>query len=451
MIKTEGVGSTPSVASCFFVRKRPKKAPECYFFRCGLSFVRHIGFDASDDECVSDESGQGLAEYIIIVILVALLVIFGIRYYGGSIFGQFQNATEEINVASKSGAGEGSVSREGGGSVTRTTAGTSMGGSSTGDSSGGGGESEPDISDSASSRTSGTATSGEDELSEKVSSLRTGVGDTDDAVVVKSIQLDWSTLATIAGAILGLGVFVVFRGYQKQKKRSEGGKSKKKGLFGRLGGGPKGEGGQAIAEFTIIAITLLFVILGVIQLALVLNAYSMVRYAAYNAARAAIVHSGNEDKMLEAARLSLLATFPSHGRADTPRGLAQNYVASVATDSLPFLTDTFEPITRVELVPQPGLSGGTVVTFDDPKNAKNAVITVKVVHLYELVIPLVNRILYRVYRMNSGGGGYGGQTMDELSASTDRERRGGSLDDIEYRLPLVGFYTMRMQSDLEVP
>lgn len=399
-----------------------------------------------EDEFGGNCAGQGLAEYIIIVILVALLVIFGIRYYGGSIFGQFQNATEEINVAA-AGAGSGAVevggARESGSSARTESA------------SGGAGDSDPELPDAGrtdTGRTGSAASSGEDELSQKVSSLRTGVGDTDDTVVVDSIQLDWSTLAAIAGAIFGLGVFVVFRGYQKQKKRSEGSKPKKKGLFSRIGGGPKGESGQAIAEFTIIAITLLFVILGVIQLALVLNAYSMVRYAAYNAARAAIVHSGDEDKMMEAARLSLLATFPSHGRADTPRGLAQNYVAAVATDSLPFLTDTFEPITRVELVPQPGLSGGSVVTFDDPKDAKNGVITVKVVHLYELVIPLVNRILYRVYRMNSGGGGYGNQSMDELSASTDRERRnGGSLDDIEYRLPLVGFYTMRMQSDLEVP
>lgn len=398
-----------------------------------------IGDDADTGDFGENCAGQGLAEYIIIVILVALLVIFGIRYYGGSIFGQFQNATEEINVAA---AGSGSVTPEAG--TVRES-----GSSARSDSAASGSESDTELPDAG--RTEGGAASGEDELSQKVSSLRTGVGDTDDTAVVNSIQLDWSTLATIAGAIFGLGVFVVFRGYQKQKKRSQGPKSKKKGLFARFGGGPKGEGGQAIAEFTIIAITLLFVILGVIQLALVLNAYSMVRYAAYNAARAAIVHSGNEEKMLEAARLSLLATFPSHGRADTPRGLAQNYVASVATDSFAFLTDTFEPITRVELVPQPGLAGGSVVTFDDPKNAKNGVITVKVVHLYELVIPLVNRILYRVYRMNSGGGGYGNQSMDELSASTDRERRGGSLDDIEYRLPLVGFYTMRMQSDLEVP
>ena len=395
---------------------------------------------SGDDSTESNSSGQGLAEYIIIVILVALLVIFGIRYYGGSIFGQFQNATEEINVASSRGGSDASAPvHDGGASSAR----------SVGDSASAGGDAEVDISDV--SRTESAASNGEDELSQKVSSLRTGVGDTDDKAVVESIQLNWSTLATIAGAILGLGVFVVFRGFQKQKKRAEGGKPKKKGLFARFGGGPKGEDGQAIAEFTIIAITLLFVILGVIQLALVLNAYSMVRYAAYNAARAAIVHSGDEGKMLEAARLSLLATFPSHGRADTPRGLTQNYLGALATDSLPFLTDFNEPITRVELMAREGLSGGSFVTFDDPKNAKNAVITVKVVHLYELVIPLVNRILYRVYRMNSGGGGYGGQTMDELSASTDRERRGGSLDDIEYRLPLVGFYTMRMQSDLEVP
>ena len=76
------------------------------------------------------------------------------------------------------------------------------------------------------------------------------------------------------------------------------------------------EKGQALAEFVIVVITLLFTILGVIQLALALNAYSLVRYAAYNAARAASVHSGSQEKMEDAARISLLAIFPRHGRAD---------------------------------------------------------------------------------------------------------------------------------------
>ena len=65
------------------------------------------------------------------------------------------------------------------------------------------------------------------------------------------------------------------------------------------------EQGQGMVEFVIIAITMLFTILGVLQMALVLNAYTLVRYAAYNAARAGIVHGGNLDQMKEAERISL--------------------------------------------------------------------------------------------------------------------------------------------------
>ena len=45
-----------------------------------------------------DESGQGMAEYIIIVILVAIIVLVGIRLFGKSIINQFNNATEEVDT-----------------------------------------------------------------------------------------------------------------------------------------------------------------------------------------------------------------------------------------------------------------------------------------------------------------------------------------------------------------
>lgn len=45
----------------------------------------------------SGERGQGMAEYIIIVILVAIIVLVGIRLFGKSIINQFNNATGEID------------------------------------------------------------------------------------------------------------------------------------------------------------------------------------------------------------------------------------------------------------------------------------------------------------------------------------------------------------------
>lgn len=44
-----------------------------------------------------NERGQGLAEYIIIVILVAIIVLVAVRFFGSSITNQFENATSEID------------------------------------------------------------------------------------------------------------------------------------------------------------------------------------------------------------------------------------------------------------------------------------------------------------------------------------------------------------------
>lgn len=43
------------------------------------------------------ERGQGLAEYIIIVILVAIIVLVGVKLFGKSVINQFNNATGEID------------------------------------------------------------------------------------------------------------------------------------------------------------------------------------------------------------------------------------------------------------------------------------------------------------------------------------------------------------------
>ena len=44
------------------------------------------------------ERGQGMAEYIIIVILIAIIVLVGVRLFGKSVINQFNNATGEIDT-----------------------------------------------------------------------------------------------------------------------------------------------------------------------------------------------------------------------------------------------------------------------------------------------------------------------------------------------------------------
>jgi hypothetical protein len=52
---------------------------------------------ASDGINTESEAGQGLAEYIIIVILVAIIVLTAVRFFGRSVFNQFGNATQQID------------------------------------------------------------------------------------------------------------------------------------------------------------------------------------------------------------------------------------------------------------------------------------------------------------------------------------------------------------------
>ena len=47
---------------------------------------------------VDNERGQGMAEYIIIVILVAIIVLVGVRLFGKSVINQFNNATSEVDT-----------------------------------------------------------------------------------------------------------------------------------------------------------------------------------------------------------------------------------------------------------------------------------------------------------------------------------------------------------------
>ncbi|MBP9839162.1 MAG: pilus assembly protein [Proteobacteria bacterium] len=50
---------------------------------------------------ISNKRGQGLAEYIIIVILVAIIVLVAVKLFGKSVFSQFGSATSEINDLQK--------------------------------------------------------------------------------------------------------------------------------------------------------------------------------------------------------------------------------------------------------------------------------------------------------------------------------------------------------------
>lgn len=404
-------------------------------FIAGARDCRRKGF------CLSSESGQGLAEYLIIVVIVAIVVIVGIRYFGGSVTNQFQNVSGSIDSPT------GARVSEGDGQHSGAPAGTSAGG-----------EGDEGVKTSGGERKGKTARSQTTSrnIDQEIAALNNEAET--ESRPIDSLDLDWQWLLIIGGIISVVAVCYVFAYLDKEKKSQK--KAERKSRVGTLLGafrrGKKNEGGQAMVEFVFSAITFLFVILGVIQMALMLNAYSLVRYAAFNAARAAAVHGGNEDKMKEAARLSLVAMFPRHGRADTAAGFVDNYLGAKVTDSNPLGTVGDGAITQVKILDNNGVSAGGVVTFDDFTEGSKGVITVQVVHYYELVIPLVNRILYYIYKrhqlgLGAFGGIIGGDDIIELSATTDKLRRTGLLSGLEYRVPIVAHYTIRMQSDLTMP
>lgn len=312
-----------------------------------------------------------------------------------------------------------------------------------------GGSSAAETETSSPAQVDGVDGETEEDVGKLADSMSRGVGRKEQSIPTE-FRLSVTTLGVIALVVCAMGFFIVSRVGKKQRSKSKKKKKKKRSLrlFPSTGDSSgDGQSGQALVEFLLSIITFLFVILGVIQLALILNAYTLVRYAAYNSARAGIVHGGDLEKMREAARISLLSIFPRHGRADHLLGITENYLGAKVTDQNQ-LDDFDKPITEVTILQNTGIGGGSVVTFDDPADAENAVITVQVIHHYEMVIPLVNRMLYYLY-FKFIDDAYEGEDVDQLAAKTDKLRRDGELKDIEFRFPLTAHYTMRMQSDYE--
>jgi hypothetical protein len=71
----------------------------------------------------------------------------------------------------------------------------------------------------------------------------------------------------------------------------------------------RGERGQVLVEAAIVMPVMVFVVLGALQLALLQHARVMTEYAAYNAARAGIVHNADWNMMRNAATWSVLPIY----------------------------------------------------------------------------------------------------------------------------------------------
>jgi len=168
---------------------------------------------------------------------VAALVIIGLRYYGGSLFGEFQNATEQVNSVGSNkpgmplvvGTEESSV--PGVGEQPKTS------------------EKPAEEGEQSSSAAKQSSSKGDaKDLQSRLASLRPGVGEADDQIV-SELSIDWKTIGTILGILVVIGVAIVFKEKRTLKAPQKKSKKKKK-LFA------KSEDGQVLVIGLIVCVGL---------------------------------------------------------------------------------------------------------------------------------------------------------------------------------------------------
>lgn len=154
-----------------------------------------------------------------------------------------------------------------------------------------------------------------------------------------------------------------------------------------------------MTEFAIAFPVLLFLVLAVIQLALVYNARQVVNYAAFSAARSLAVYPNQREKALDAAvlacvpvsgRLSLLAESVVPGMKGLPEADTFSEIAGaggLATKILDryYYSKFFTTIRILDAMGEPQLADRELHVGDQ--------FTVVVTHRYLLIIPIINRII----------------------------------------------------------
>lgn len=160
------------------------------------------------------------------------------------------------------------------------------------------------------------------------------------------------------------------------------------------------ETGAALAETALTIMTFLIIILGIVQISLAINAKLLVNYAAYCAARAGIVHNGEQAQMENAAALTLSPLFT--GSADFA-GVAQGYGRAhleLLKGNLPFTglrveilspgPERFREDYKKRFFPE-------LQRYGEPPQDQNFLddnlLVVRVTYYYPLRIPVINTLL----------------------------------------------------------
>ena len=193
--------------------------------------------------------------------------------------------------------------------------------------------------------------------------------------------------------------------------------------------------GQVMVEFAIVFPLQLFLVAGIMQYSLIVVAHVMTNHAAFMAARAALVADD------VAALKELGVTLEASGGGSSPDALEQTYAEEAAWTVIATVAGSsgVSNASGNGVFMYPGLGGmprraaakkKTEVEFVEPRDGD--VITVRVTHDYELVIPVAGSFFAFPYR-GFFGGLFGGGTRDAVTADEKRARDTSK----EYRAPHI--------------
>ena len=239
-------------------------------------------------------------------------------------------------------------------------------------------------------------------------------------------------------------------------------------------------------EAALVLPAMLFLILCAIQLAQIQQARLLAEYAAFNAARAGIVHSGDPKPMERAALLSVL---PSTARTDDFTRIAKAFAILEAKNTagkpfgIPLVRVFVHGPRQADFAKYGAHLNGREIDFDDvrPGATEATLLEIQVRYLYEMRVPFANKIIQTIWMATHVGlgnkralDGWTGWDLtspkalvptgpDAVSLTRDLALaakfddgtpEGVNLASLvllgskgRYYFPVQAFYTMRMQSN----
>jgi hypothetical protein len=273
----------------------------------------------------------------------------------------------------------------------------------------------------------------------------------------------------------------------------------------------RGARGQAVVETALTMPLSVFLILGILQIGLMQQAHLLTEYAAFQAARAGVVHHGDVNQMKDAAFLSLMPTFTLVYTDNTLANVIAQLTSYERLGMQAYLTAEaakWEDFAQVDKTPGAALailqanhfdfiqiqivlpSGsarydtfgadvdppnpGPEIDFDDVSSAgaiDSNLLSIRLTYYYVMRVPLANWVIHNAFVAQQAGvaltrgelldqrsaddlveqlsTGAGGAALTAAAANVSEELQTLRLLSVAglYVVPLRANYTIRMQSN----